>query len=67
MIVRALKKESFPFCGVIVSHADMTQQPTQGANAPPGRVPSCSTLQEKCDEKSETDLFSGHCVVHPGV
>lgn len=36
MIVRALKKESFPFCGVIVSHADMTQQPTQGANAPPG-------------------------------
>ena len=24
-------------------------------------------LQEKRDEKSETDLFSGHFVVHPGV
>ncbi len=47
---RKYLKESFPFRGMIVSFADMTQQPTRGLQYAPGRIPLVVQPQENFDE-----------------
>lgn len=42
----SLKKESYPPRGMIVSFADMTQQPTRGLQYAPGRIPLVVQPQE---------------------